>query len=135
MNDLQILKSKDRIASKVYTRYLSEECFCLICRRTPCDPCHTIPRGRAHGSDLRCLPLCRFCHNAFDAAGEQKEAWLLVRINEAGRFYGKTVDDIIISVQLEFRRSRRLSLEAEFEDVMRVAGFLNAPYTKRKNRK
>jgi hypothetical protein len=31
------------------------------------DPCHTGPHSHgAKGCDLRCIPLCRRCHNAFD---------------------------------------------------------------------
>ncbi len=61
---LQIKKHKDRIRCKDYLSWLHESQVCLRCHSLPIEAHHSVPRSRAAGSDLLCVPLCRTCHGA-----------------------------------------------------------------------
>ncbi len=63
----------------IYQRHkpIRDELYRQFVKRLPCaaclktwriDPCHTGPHGiRQKSCDLSCIPLCRRCHDAFDA--------------------------------------------------------------------
>jgi hypothetical protein len=55
-----------------YLRFI-KSFACLVCNRTwNIDPCHTGPKGLSQKScDLSCIPLCRKCHDEFDAAPQE----------------------------------------------------------------
>ena len=45
---------------------------CCVCNRHPTDPHHTENAGIGlKGSDFRCVPLCRMCHNLVHTLGRK----------------------------------------------------------------
>ncbi len=68
---------------------------CLACLKTwNVDPCHTGPRGLGQKtSDLACIPLCRKCHDQFDADpygfAETHGIDIPARIKQFNEFYAK----------------------------------------------
>ena len=69
---------------------------CAACGRTwGIDPAHTGPHGLGQkSSDLKCIPLCRRCHDAFDAApqefAEQHQIEVPVLIQRLNRVYNES---------------------------------------------
>ncbi|HME59219.1 MAG TPA: hypothetical protein VKF63_12830 [Terracidiphilus sp.] len=70
---------------------------CAGCGRSwNVDPAHTGPHGLSQkASDLTCIPLCRRCHDAFDAApqefAEQHNLEIPALIERLNRDYTETV--------------------------------------------
>ena len=70
---------------------------CAACGRSwGIDPAHTGPHGMSQkASDLTCIPLCRRCHDAFDAApqefAEQHQIDVPVLTARLNRAYTETV--------------------------------------------
>lgn len=57
------------IRDALYTRWIKTHPCCACHAWWAIDPCHTGPHSHGKkGCDLRCIPLCRKCHDAFDAA-------------------------------------------------------------------
>lgn len=63
-----IYKAEKPIRNEQYKRFI-KRLPCVACLKTwGIDPCHTGPHGlSSKSSDLSCIPLCRRCHDAFDA--------------------------------------------------------------------
>lgn len=119
------MKSMDRVASREYRKFLNLECGCLVCSHWLCDPCHIWTRVRADSSDLLCIPLCRRHHTEFDEAGKEKMQWL-----ESHGIHLATAQQ---RLHHKFRVTRGLP-DGDFESVLRRAGMIEPPYTRRKNR-
>ncbi len=64
----QIYRSVKPVRDPEYRRFI-KRLPCAACLRTwNVDPAHTGPHGlRQKSCDLSCIPLCRNCHQAFDA--------------------------------------------------------------------
>ncbi len=64
-----IYRSEKPVRNPLYTRWL-KRFACAACSSTRnVDPAHTGPRGLSQkSSDTKCIPLCRQCHDAFDAS-------------------------------------------------------------------
>ena len=56
------------VRDPAYKRFI-KRLPCLACGKTwGVDPCHTGPHATAQkASDLKCIPLCRKCHDQFDS--------------------------------------------------------------------
>lgn len=63
-----IYRSVKPVRSPEYRRFI-KRLPCAACLATwNVDPCHTGPHGLSQkSSDMSCIPLCRRCHDAFDA--------------------------------------------------------------------
>jgi hypothetical protein len=63
-----IYKAEKPIRNPLYKRFV-KGFACAACGSTRLvDPCHTGPHGTSQKAcDLKCVPLCRTCHDAFDA--------------------------------------------------------------------
>jgi len=63
-----IYKAEKPVRDPQYKRFI-KRLPCVACLKTwNVDPCHTGPHGMStKSSDLSCIPLCRRCHDAFDA--------------------------------------------------------------------
>lgn len=63
-----IYKAEKPIRDPQYKRFI-KRLPCVACLKTwGVDPCHTGSHGLStKSSDLSCIPLCRKCHDAFDA--------------------------------------------------------------------
>lgn len=58
------------IRSAVYLAHVRERSCCICGKPGPSDPHHYGPRGMGQKTDdLRTVPLCRGCHDAFHATG------------------------------------------------------------------
>ncbi len=63
-----IYQGKKPERDPLYRRFV-KRFACVACGKTwGVDPCHTGPHGTSQkSSDYSCIPLCRKCHDAFDA--------------------------------------------------------------------
>jgi uncharacterized protein DUF968 len=61
-------KAKKPVRNPLYKRWI-KRFACVACGSTrEVDPCHTGDHGLGtKSSDLSCIPLCRKCHDKFDA--------------------------------------------------------------------
>ena len=64
-----LYRSVAPVRDPLYRRFI-KQFPCVGCARTwHIDPCHVGPHGIGQKAcDLTCIPLCRKCHEAFDAA-------------------------------------------------------------------
>jgi hypothetical protein len=79
-----IYQPEKLVRDPLYRRWI-KQFPCLGCGATwGIDPCHTGPHGlNQKACDSRCIPLCRKCHDAFDANPElfaQRHGWNLTLI-------------------------------------------------------
>jgi hypothetical protein len=57
------------VRDPLYKRFIKRLPCCACGKSWNVDPAHTGPHGTSQkSSDLSCIPLCRKCHDAFDAA-------------------------------------------------------------------
>ena len=63
--------TRERWVSREFRIYVTER-TCAHCHAVPSDPCHTVSRKVAAGSDATCINLCRKCHRIFDDWGKAK---------------------------------------------------------------
>lgn len=63
-----IYRAEKPVRDPEYRRFI-KRLPCSACLKTwGIDPAHTGPHGIAQKAcDLKCIPLCRKCHNAFDS--------------------------------------------------------------------
>jgi hypothetical protein len=63
-----LVKPEKPVRDPAYRRWI-KRFACVACGSTKLvDPCHTGPHGlNQKSSDLSCIPLCRKCHDQFDA--------------------------------------------------------------------
>jgi hypothetical protein len=63
-----IYRAQKPVRDPLYRRFIKRS-PCVACLKTwGVDPCHTGPHGTGQKAcDLKCIPLCRKCHDAFDA--------------------------------------------------------------------
>jgi len=122
--NLQIKKSKDRFCSREYRMWLSSG-WCFICTKSPCDPHHLINRRWADGSDALCVPLCRDCHTKLHDHKIEIPENAKVRITFLQM-------DFLLEHGIEYTFPFTQQM---FEGYLREAGFVEKPFTKRKNRK
>ena len=68
INPGRIYRAIKPVRDPIYRRFI-KSLPCAACLKTwNVDPCHTGPHGINQKScDLSCIPLCRSCHDAFDA--------------------------------------------------------------------
>jgi hypothetical protein len=64
-----IYRAQRPVRDPLYRRFI-KQLPCLACLRTwGIDPCHTGAHGVGQKAcDLKCIPLCRKCHQEYDAA-------------------------------------------------------------------
>ncbi len=125
---LTILKSKDRVRSKVYLSWLAQ---------FPCVKCgaekgiqlhHTVSRKWAAGSDLLCVPLCYECHRKVSSKEDFGE-WI---IKFRGRYLHSHLWMYHPRIMLDLSRP----LSEAFETWMIETGqATRGSTTRRKNRK
>ena len=86
-----IYRAEKPVRDREYRRYVKQH-PCVACRKTwRVDPCHTGPHGIGQKAcDLKCIPLCRTCHDLYDAdpQGFAREnglnvALIVARLNRA----------------------------------------------------
>ena len=68
INTKRLYQPSKPIRDPLYKRFV-KRLPCQNCGKTwNIDPCHTGPHGASQkSSDLSCIPLCRRCHDLFDA--------------------------------------------------------------------
>jgi hypothetical protein len=89
-----IYRAEKPVRDAEYRRFI-KRLPCVACLKTwNVDPAHTGPHGMAQkSSDLTCIPLCRKCHDAFDADprgfAEQQKLDVPALIARLNRFYSQ----------------------------------------------
>src|SRR5690242_18358875 len=91
-----IYRAVKPVRDPLYRRFI-KSLPCLACLKTwGVDPAHTGPHGTGQKAcDLKCIPLCRVCHQKFDADPYGFAAThgldVSARIGQLNEFYRKHV--------------------------------------------
>jgi hypothetical protein len=91
-----IYKAEKPVRDQRYRQFI-KRLPCVACLRTwGVDPAHTGPHGTGQKAcDLKCIPLCRACHNKFDADprgfAEREKLDIPALIARFNRFYQEKI--------------------------------------------
>lgn len=96
INPRPIYQAQKPVRDPQYKRFI-KRLPCVACLKTwGVDPAHTGPHGISQkGCDLKCIPLCRRCHAAFDADpqgfAEREKLDIPALIARFNRFYQEKI--------------------------------------------